>query len=243
MAKWEGDKKLEKRLIELHGRGMGFGDIAKQLSEEFGQEFSVKSVDSRIFIIREEGKLGSWIDSARIGALDIETSNLDANAGFMVSWAIQNAANEERVSDLITSKEITQGFGDDKRILVSLVDAMKKFDVLLTFWGTGFDVPFMRARALGQGIEFPRYGSIAHLDLFYACRSLLKLHRRSLQAATEFLGIDGKTHLDLKVWNKGRVGHNPSLEYILDHNIADVDILAKLWKIVKPYRKWIRKSI
>ena len=90
MAKWNGNRQLEKRLIELYGRGLGFGDIATQLSQEFEQEFSVKSIDSRIFVLREEGKLGSWIDAARIGSLDIETSNLDANAGFMVSWALQD---------------------------------------------------------------------------------------------------------------------------------------------------------
>ena len=243
MAKWNGNKQLEKRLIELYGRGLGFGDIATQLSQEFEQEFSIKSIDSRIFVLREEGKLGSWIDNARIGTLDIETSNLDANAGFMVSWAIQDVETRERFADLITSEEITAEFGNDKRILLSLVETMKKFDVVLTFWGTGFDIPFMRARAVGQGVAFPEYGSIGHLDLFYACRSLFKLHRRSLQAATEFFGIDGKTHLDLRVWNKGRVGHKPSLSYILEHNIADVDILAKLWAVVKPYRKWIHKSI
>ena len=119
MAKWNGNTKLEKRLIELHSRGMGFGDIAVQLSQEFEQEFSIKSIDSRIFVLREEGKLESWIDNAKIGSLDIETSNLDANAGFMVSWAIQDVETGEQFADLITTEEITVEFGNDKRILLS----------------------------------------------------------------------------------------------------------------------------
>ena len=243
MAKWEGDKKLEKRLIELHGRGLGFGDIAKQLSEEFDQEFSVKSVDSRIFVLREEGKLGSWVDLASIGAFDIETANLEANSGHMLSWSFTDVRTGETTSDCITRAEIINGLGDDSRIIKSLVNELKKYDVILGFWSTNFDVPYVRARALGQGIDFPIYGSVFHIDVFYAARSLMKLHRRSLQAATEFLGIEGKTHLDMNIWRKARLGHEESLEYVVEHNRSDTEILAALWLKLKPYRKWIRKSI
>src|SRR3990167_323488 len=243
MATWLKNKTLEKRLIELYNRGLGFWVIAEMLSEEFGMDFSVKSIDSRVFVLKEEGKLGSWVDNAKIGFLDIETSNFDANAGFMISWAIYFRDENKTYSDMITSKEITQGFGNDKRIVASLIEQIKLCDAIATFWGTGFDVPYMRARALDHGLDFPAYGSVKHLDLFYTCRRIFKLHRRSLHAVTEFLGIEGKTHLDLRIWNKGRVGHKPSMDYILEHNIADVEILAALFERVKPFVAWNRKSI
>ena len=241
MANWKGNKALEKRLIELHARGKTFGDIAVQLSEEFEQEFSIKSVDSRLFVLREEGKLEEWIDTASIGFLDIETSNFDANAGFMMSWSM--VLDGEIYGDLISRAEIVDGYGDDRRITESLIRAMRECDAVATFWGTGFDIPYIRSRALDHKLEFPYYGSIAHLDLFYACRSLFKLHRRSLDAVCRFLGIEGKAHLDLRIWNKARVGHIASLAYVYEHNISDVEILAKLWTRIKPYRKWLRKSI
>ena len=243
MAKWEGDKKLEKRLVELHGRGLGYGDIAARLTEEFGQQFSVKSVDSRVFVLKEEGKLDLWVDTAHIGAFDIETATLEANVGNMLSWSITDVATNKTTSDCITRSEIVDGWGDDTRILGSMIEEMRKYDVLLTFWGTGFDMPYARARALDRKLDFPHYGSIAHIDMFYAARSLMKLHRRSLQAATEFLGIAGKTHLDFAVWRKARLGHGPSLKYVVEHNRADTEILAALWPKLKPYRKWQKKSI
>ena len=236
-------KEYKKRLIDLFRRGLSYGDIAKQLSEETGTLVSVKAVDSHLFVLRQEGRLGSWIDTAKIGALDIETANLDANAGHMLSWSITDVATNLTIWDCINRDEIVNGLGSDVRIINSLVAAIQQYDVLLTFWGTGFDLPFMRARAVGQGLPFPAYGSIAHLDLFYACRSLFKLHRRSLQAATEFFGIAGKTHLDMNIWRKARLGHDESLQYVVDHNKSDTEILAKLWAVVKPYRKWMRKSI
>lgn len=228
-------KAEDKRLIQLYQRGLPYGALAAQLGA------SVKAIDSRLFVLKQEGKLGSWLDSAAIGFLDIETSNFDANAGFMISWAM--AVGNEVFYDVIEPTEITKKFGDDSRIVGSLIHQLREVDVVATFWGTGFDVPYMRARAMEHNLPFPGYGSIAHLDLFYAARRLMKLHRRSLQAATEFLGIAGKTHLDLKVWNKARVGHKESLNYILDHNVADVEILSELFDRLKPYAKWIRKSL
>ena len=236
-------KAADKRLIQLYERGLVWGAIAKQLSAEFESTVSVKAVDSRLFVLKEMGSLGSWLDTAAIGFLDIETSNFDANAGFMISWAMLVPKTQTLSKDLITSKEITKGFGDDSRIVGSLVEALKTVDVVSTFWGTGFDVPFVRARAMWHKAPFPAYGSISHLDLFYASRRLLKMSRRSLHVVTAFLGIEGKTHLDLSVWNKARVGHGPSLSYVMDHNVADVEILALLFDRVRPYAKWIRKSI
>lgn len=235
------DKAADKRLIELYGRGLPYGAVAAQLSQELERTVSVKAVDSRLFVLKQEGRLGAWIDKAVIGFFDIETSGFDANFGFMLSWAM--SVGGKVTKDCITPKEIIKGYGDDKRIISSAIAAIQSVDVVSGFWSTGFDIPYLRARALFHGLPFPAYGSIAHLDLFYASRRLMKLSRRSLQVATEFLGIQGKTHLDGAIWNKARVGHGPSLGYIMEHNIADVEILALLFERLKPYAKWIRKSI
>ena len=187
-------------------------------------------------------KITPWYRDAQIGHLDIETSNLVANAGFMLSWAIKVTGNKT-LSDCIRGAEIRDAKSFDKRLCKSLLAALGELDVVTTYWGTGFDIPFIRTRCLGWGLPFPRYGQMAHLDLFYASRSLLKLHRRSLEAACAFFGIEGKTHLDMEVWFRARVGHGPSLRYVLEHNRADAEILEQLWFKLEPYRKWTRKSL
>ena len=232
-----------KRLGQLFGRGLSYGAISTQLNSEFGNGRTAKSVDSKLFVLKQDGELGSWLDQAKLGFLDIETSNFHADAGFMLSWAIAIPGEQQTYSDVITRQDIQRGYGDDKRILVSLVETMRKCDVVATFFGKRFDAPYLRARAISHNLSFPTYGSIVHLDLFYACRTLFKLHRRSLDAACSFLNIPGKTHLDMGIWNKARVGHTQSLQYVLEHNLADVEILAQLFDRIKPYAKWTKTSI
>jgi uncharacterized protein YprB with RNaseH-like and TPR domain len=81
-----------------------------------------------------------------IGYFDIETSNFTANNGFMVSWAIKKKGQDEILYDEITQKEILSG-EFDLRIIKSLLASMRDFSVLVTYYGTGFDIPFVRTRA------------------------------------------------------------------------------------------------
>lgn len=231
-----------KRLVLLHNKGM----TRELIGEEMGR--SAKAVESMLWRLQQGEVQGvallPWYrnDNAKIGHLDIETSNLVGNAGFMLSWSIK-VTGDKLYSDCIKGEEIRDATTFDKRLCESLVAVLKTLDVVTTYWGTGFDIPFIRTRCLGWGLDFPRYGSIAHLDMFYAVRSLLKLHRKSLDATCAFFGIEGKTHLNMEIWFKARVGHEESLAYVLEHNQGDVDILEKLWLKLEPYRKWTRKSI
>lgn len=239
MANNEWDKDEQDLLVLLARRGKTQAAIAKTLGR------SERAVNSQMYRLRQEGiKFPvAWFekDGIVIGHLDIETDNFDADAGLMLAWCMKIDGGD-MLEDVVTKKEL-DGSIHDKRIVQSLLIALQGVDIITTFWGTGFDVPFIRSRSLFHGLDFPLYGSICHFDIFYACRSLFKLHRKSLQAVTEFLGIEGKTHLKLPVWQLAKRGHKESLEYVLEHCEEDVKILEVLWQRVKPYRKWIRKSI
>jgi uncharacterized protein YprB with RNaseH-like and TPR domain len=63
----------------------------------------------------------------------------------------------------------------------------------------------------------------------------MQLTRSSLKTATQFLGIDGKTNLDPRVWRNARYGNKEALKYVLDHNVADVEILEDLHKKIEQY--------
>ena len=226
-------------LVLLAKRGKKQAAIAKELGR------TERAVNSQIYRLRKGGikiPLG-WYEKEGtiIGHLDIETDNFDADAGLMLAWCVKIDGGA-LLEDVVNKKELDGGV-QDKRIVQSLLEILQGLDVVTTFWGTGMDIPFLRSRALFHKLDFPLYGTIAHFDLFYACRSLFKLHRKSLQAVTEFLGIEGKTHLKLPVWQLAKRGHAESLKYVLEHCRADVQILEELWKRVRPYRKWTRKSI
>ena len=210
---------------------------------------SYKAIDSRIFKMQEMGELEGtprdywWRqEGLRIGFLDIETSNLKANAGEMLSWAIKVRGEDQPQYGLITQKEMLSGMYD-YRILLGCIEELVKLDAVVTFFGSRFDIPFLRTRCMSWDLPFPEYGTIWHWDLFYAARKKVLLHRKSLDALTSFIGVPGKTHLDMEIWWHARHGHRPSLEYVMEHNIADVLILEDAFTALEPYSKWTRTSI
>ena len=183
-----------------------------------------------------------WWAGKRIGFLDIETTDLKADIGFMLSWCIKPLDEKKILFDMIDKKDMFNGVFD-RGLTESLVDAMKSFDIIGTYYGTGFDIPFIRSRADYHRIDFPEFGSIYHWDLYFRVRSKYKLHRCSLAAITAFLDIPGKTPLDISVWFKAKYGDREALKNILEHNRQDVLILESLYKRIGKYSKWNRSSI
>lgn len=169
-----------------------------------------------------------------IGYFDIETTDLKADIGIILSWAIKERDKGIVKSACITKEEIVNG-DFDRRVVAEMVDAMKEYDTLVTYYGTRFDIPYARTRALEYKFAFPTYRELSHKDLYYQVRRALQLHRNSLKAATKYFGIAGKTDIDISVWRKARYGDEKALQYVFKHNIADVRILERLHKKIELY--------
>jgi len=180
-------------------------------------------------------------ENLTLASLDVETSHLKANLGFMLSWALKYRGGKI-VSDIITREEILNGTFD-KRIVGTLVKELENIDIIITYYGLGFDAPYLRARALYWGYHFPAHGSIYHFDVYYRVRRLLRLHRNSMDAASKFFGIDGKTHIDVSTWQKAAYGNKKALKEVLDHNIEDVKVTEELFDLLEDYSKWTRRSL
>ncbi len=187
-------------------------------------------------------KREDWWRNKTIAYFDIETSGFDANTGYMLSWCIKYR-DEARVREATITREEILNYEFDRRIVEELVEEMKNIDILVTFWGTGFDNKYSRSRAVFYGLDFPEFGTIYHWDLFYYAKRIFKLSRKSLAVVCAFFGIEGKNHVDLKIWMLAKHGHKKSLKYVIDHNREDVKILQELHDKMWPYAKWIRKSI
>lgn len=181
------------------------------------------------------------IPEYKIGYLDIETDGFYANTSVILTWSLKEKDGSV-IYDKITKKDLFTGV-IDKRVTESLVDAMSKYKIIVTYYGSRFDVPFIRTRALFHQMEFPGYKDLYQWDLYYQVRNKLRLQRNSLDAATAMLGIEGKTHLDLGIWAKAKYGDKEAIDYVLEHNIADVEILERLHNKLTPFAKWNRTSI
>lgn len=259
-----------KQADDLLIQGMYKADYSiSEIAQAVGR--SHDATRNRLYTLRHDDaqagfkKRQRWFDGARFGHLDIETTNFAANFGHMLSWAMYCPADtftETNVKggyraaepkdglpgvvyfDVVRKAEVRDYDRQDKRISKSLIHCMRNHaDLLVTYYGTGFDIKFMRSRALWWNQNFPGVGEKYHLDMYYRARSLLKLHRNSLDAVTTFLKIPGKDHVLGETWGRARTGDPEALKYVVNHNVEDVVILERAYERLKKYFRLTKKSI
>jgi len=170
----------------------------------------------------------------RIGFLDIETSNLAANFGVMFAYCIKKSWKNEILFGITEPKTFKKDL--DKEIVEKCVSDMKQFDRLVTFYGTKFDIPFIRTRALSQGVSFPGYGEILHTDLYYMVRNKLRQNSNRLETTCRTVfGKTHKTHIENEYWIRALMSDKESLEYILDHCKNDVLETERLFNVMTQF--------
>lgn len=182
----------------------------------------------------------------RVGILDIEASNLDANFGIMLTYCIKDTASDKIWSDGITKADVKKykAHKRDFRIATNCVTDMKRFDRIVAHYGRRFDVPFIRTRALMLGVDFPPYSSLYMDDTWRWAKDKLKLNSNRLDTVCRSLfGETEKTHIDHEYWIRGLEGDPKAIEYIMDHNVKDVLDLEKVWKKLRDYVNINKSSI
>jgi len=185
------------------------------------------------------------MDKEKIGFLDIETTGFYADYDFMLSYCILDDDTNTIYSGLITPSEIKK-LTFDKRLVKDLVKDMRRFDRLIVYNGVDyrFDIPFARTRALRWGLDFPSYREIFVNDVYGTVKQKLRLSRKKLANACGLLDIPAKEHTgDPNIWMRAAVGDKEALDYILVHNIEDVQSLKELYHKVEKFMLIGKRSI
>lgn len=178
----------------------------------------------------------------KVAFLDIETSNLAADYGIVISVAILDDATDEIYADTITQNDIKKGIYD-KRLVENAIKQLLKYDVIITYNGEKFDIPFLRARALIHKIEFPVYGQIQHRDMYQLVKRKFRIHSKKLINLCKIMGIEDKTAIEPTCWIQAMTGNKEALEKIKQHNIGDVIALKKVYYEVQKYGANTRRSL
>lgn len=183
----------------------------------------------------------------KVGFLDIETSNFSASFGVVITWCIKEQ-NGKIIEGFLSEGDYDEPMGFyDKRIMTECVEAMRKFDRLVVYWGKDrrFDIPFLRTRAVSMGIEFPLYQEGIVNDLYDIVKNKFKFGRNSLASACMQLGIKAKeTDISPDMWIKATIGRDKeSTQYILQHNREDVISTELLWDRISNYASTPKTSI
>ena len=149
---------------------------------------------------------------------------------------IKERGNDKIYSRTVRPKELRKDL--DKQVVEQCIKDLLKFDRVVTYYGTGFDLPFVRTRAAVHGLDFPEFGQINHTDLYYIVRNKFQLSSNRLENACRVvLGETQKTRINSNIWLYALQGDKKSLEYIKEHCDYDVIDLEKLFEKVMPFRK------
>jgi len=121
---------------------------------------------------------------------------------------------------------------------------MRNFDRIVTHYGTYFDVPFLRTRAMIHNIDFPKYGELYHTDVWKIAKSKLCLHSNRQDIIAESLyGKTVKTRISHPDWRKAMMGNKEAVMNVLDHCQKDVQDLRRNYNSLLPYYNIIKSSI
>lgn len=172
----------------------------------------------------------------RICFVDIETTAFDAEFGRLLTVAVKPLGGRAEVYSVTKTDRLD---AEDFSVIEPALARINEFDMIVTFNGYYFDVPFLNARGAYYHLN-PIRADIKHVDLFFVMKRNFKLANKSLEAACRFFGIAGKTTLNPRIWAKAHVWNKDAMDYIVKHNRADVVILERLYNRIVPYLGQIR---
>ncbi len=180
----------------------------------------------------------------RIGYLDIEGFGMGfaADTGCVMTYAILGA-DGQLIFNFATPKELSSN-DLDKRLMQDMCVDLRKFDRIITYYGKRYDVPYLRTRSLGFGLDFPKYKELSHTDVYDIIKHKFSFRKRSLEAACRFFHIPSKGHrFGFEMWRKAFQGDKAAMKNIVAHNIEDVESLEALYKIVESSTRMVESSI
>lgn len=151
--------------------------------------------------------------------LDIETTGMSAREGQIT---VVGLYRNGRMMSLVRGDSLTED---------RLHDELSRTDLLVTFFGSGFDIPYLQAK-------FPRLDfKKPHFDLCFAARRLglqggLKSIEREVQIdrADDLAGMDGWEAV--RLWYQWQGGDEAALDRLLRYNAADTRNLEPLAELL-----------
>ncbi len=200
--------------------------------------------------LQENRKLGrleqaqtknQWLlENSSFGFFDIESSNLNANIGLMLCACVKDYKGETHT--FVANK--VDGLIDDHQVVVDTRDYLESLDFVCTYYGTGFDIPFINTRLIIHN-ERP-INRLRHVDLYYTARTHLKLHSNRLDVVAESLfGESEKTRVVGPIWTRAMQGSEEDMAYIVEHCEKDVKVLEQVFETLRGFvnlsvKRWRR---
>lgn len=158
--------------------------------------------------------------------IDVESTSLDAESSFIVGYGLMRL-------DGSWTHNFAKTINDEPKIISNLLNEVKDYEYIVTWYGIGFDVPIVTARAVKNGIDPSPILTINHVDLFIVFKTLFRLSRYDLDSVCKFLGIPKRVELkgsDMPpLYFKALGGDVEALKLIEEHCYDDLQGLRSIY--------------
>ncbi len=128
--------------------------------------------------------------------------------------------------------------GDEKSVLSKLVSRLGGYDVIVTWNGRSFDLPFLTTRLLSHGLDPRPLLGRRHVDLGEVVKGRLRLTFSYLEHVCDFLGIEkrrGPMGMDVPhLYLKAQEGDARASKIIREHCLDDLEATRKVFARLKP---------
>jgi len=151
----------------------------------------------------------------------------------VLSWAGKWLFKEEKFGDILTPDEAIKG--DDSRIAQSIWEKFEEADIVIAHNGDKFDIKKLNTRFILNGLTPPTpYKSI---DTLSVSKKYFKFSSNRLDYLGQLMANKEKIHTDFQLWIKCLNGDQQALDYMMDYNIQDVDLLEEVYLELRPWIK------
>lgn len=189
----------------------------------------------------------------RTAIVDLECTSLKSNRGILLSGGIKpyGTSWDKGPCKVITYADtgFKQGrYAKDAKLALAIRDEIEKYDILVTWNGIMFDVPFLNNRLMAGGHRILK--QMWHIDVMYQARqgkSCLTSSR--LDSVARWLNCPmQKTQLDMNLWMEAEYevfanfAHGrKNYDYITKHCDVDLRITEFVYDHFKPMIRQIQR--
>lgn len=171
------------------------------------------------------------------GFFDIETTSLNASFGHILTNTVVGIRQEDK--PIVRRIDLTSTYKkepwNDSQLCSLIKSDLEKFDVLVSYNGYRFDIPFINSRAVANKLKILDT-RIKHVDLFAVTKHRMILNSSSLDSLLTHLQTEErKTPLDAELWKRAIAGDKKSMDMIVKHNIQDVLALREAFRELKQF--------
>jgi len=177
-----------------------------------------------------------------VAVLDIETTGLKGDFDIVLCGVIKPYGTFDSIepTPFVINLEGKDMLKAEVEVIESLNEAIEGYDGVITYFGSRFDVPFLRIRSTYHGLKpIPK---MKHLDLFFTVKRIFgPLSRKRMDSVNELFRIaepdlPQKTNIDMREWMPAMFSHSETaLNYVVEHCMKDVIILENLTKRLKDF--------